>query len=112
MSMVHCRGCGQKTHETAPTCPHCGAPQRAIAAAAANPILATGTHGKSWMVLFGLCFFAGFLGVHRMYVSKVGTGIAQLLTFGCLGFWVVWDFLQICRGRFTDAAGNAIAHGH
>jgi hypothetical protein len=27
MAMVFCRGCGKEIHETAPTCPHCGAPQ-------------------------------------------------------------------------------------
>jgi hypothetical protein len=27
MSMVFCRGCGKEIHETAPVCPHCGAPQ-------------------------------------------------------------------------------------
>ena len=27
MSMVFCRGCGKEIHESAPTCPHCGAPQ-------------------------------------------------------------------------------------
>lgn len=26
-SFVHCRGCGTEIHETAPTCPKCGAPQ-------------------------------------------------------------------------------------
>jgi len=30
MGMVFCRGCGKEIHETAPTCPHCGAPQRAV----------------------------------------------------------------------------------
>jgi uncharacterized membrane protein YvbJ len=25
--MVFCRGCGKELHETAPTCPQCGAPQ-------------------------------------------------------------------------------------
>lgn len=28
MSMVYCRGCGKEIHESAETCPHCGAPQR------------------------------------------------------------------------------------
>ena len=28
MGMVFCRGCGKEIHETAPSCPHCGAPQR------------------------------------------------------------------------------------
>ncbi len=27
MSMVFCRACGAQLHETAPTCPRCGAPQ-------------------------------------------------------------------------------------
>ena len=25
--MVFCKGCGKEIHESAPTCPHCGAPQ-------------------------------------------------------------------------------------
>lgn len=29
MSMVFCRGCGKEIHESAPTCPHCGATQAA-----------------------------------------------------------------------------------
>lgn len=31
MSMVFCRGCGKEIHESAPACPHCGAPQTALA---------------------------------------------------------------------------------
>ncbi len=27
MGMVFCRGCGKEIHDSAPTCPHCGAPQ-------------------------------------------------------------------------------------
>ena len=33
MGMVYCRGCGQQIHETAPSCPHCGAPQGGLAPA-------------------------------------------------------------------------------
>lgn len=33
MSMVFCRGCGKEIHETAATCPHCGAQQRVTASA-------------------------------------------------------------------------------
>ena len=32
MAMVHCRGCGKEIHESAPTCPHCGAPQSVTSA--------------------------------------------------------------------------------
>lgn len=27
MGMLFCRGCGKQIHDTAPNCPHCGAPQ-------------------------------------------------------------------------------------
>jgi uncharacterized membrane protein YhaH (DUF805 family)/ribosomal protein L37E len=32
---VFCRGCGQAIHQTAPFCPHCGAPQQGMAAGGA-----------------------------------------------------------------------------
>lgn len=36
--------------------------------------------------------FLGFLGVHRFYIGKWGTGILYLLTAGLLGFGVIYDF--------------------
>ena len=36
MSMVFCRGCGKEIHETAPTCPHCGAPQSNLRASSSQ----------------------------------------------------------------------------
>ena len=30
MGMVFCRGCGKEIHESAPMCPHCGAPHTAV----------------------------------------------------------------------------------
>lgn len=35
-TFVHCRGCGVQIHETAPTCPKCGAPQHLSVAGAAT----------------------------------------------------------------------------
>lgn len=45
MSMVYCRGCGKEIHESAPTCPHCGAPQKAPSAGKDIP---DGVRGWSW----------------------------------------------------------------
>jgi TM2 domain-containing membrane protein YozV len=53
---------------------------------------------KSWVAALLLCFFLGFLGVHRFYVGKVGTGILQIITFGGLGIWVLIDFILIIVG--------------
>ena len=55
-----------------------------------------------------LCFFVGFMGIHRFYVGKIGTGLLQLVTFGGLGIWTLVDFVMIVVGCFTDKDGNPI----
>ncbi|MBR4968962.1 MAG: TM2 domain-containing protein [Alistipes sp.] len=63
---------------------------------------------RNWIVALLLCWFFGALGVHRFYVGKTGTGIAQLLTLGGLGIWVLIDFIMILVGAFTDNEGNRL----
>lgn len=49
-NFVHCRGCGHQIHETAATCPKCGAPQaiatQAPPATRASPGLPPGPYGS------------------------------------------------------------------
>lgn len=47
MAMVFCRGCGKEIHESAATCPHCGAPQGKGSSAAGGDI-PDGVRGWSW----------------------------------------------------------------
>lgn len=63
---------------------------------------------KKILPAFLLCFFLGFLGAHRFYVGKVGTGILQLLTLGGLGIWALIDFIMIIVGKFSDKEGNLL----
>ena len=70
---------------------------------------ATQTGQKSWVVALVLCLFLGMLGAHRFYAGKIGTGVAQILTFGGLGLWVLIDLIMILVGKFTDKDGNALA---
>ncbi len=56
MSMVFCRGCGKEIHESAPVCPHCGAPQKIQPAVSIKPaavpkieeLIPDGIKGWSW----------------------------------------------------------------
>lgn len=63
---------------------------------------------KSRLAAILMCFFVGFLGVHRFYVGKIGTGIAMILTGGGLGIWVLIDLIMIAAGSFTDMDGKYV----
>ena len=49
-----------------------------------------------------LCFFLGWLGVHRFYTGHIITGILQFLTFGGFGIWVLIDLIMIYTDSFKD----------
>ena len=61
---------------------------------------------KDRIVALILCFFLGFLGVHRFYVGKATSGIVQMLTLGGLGIWVLIDLISIFCGAFQDKEGR------
>ena len=55
-----------------------------------------------------LCLFFGFLGAHRFYVGKIGTGILFLCSFGGFFLGAFLDFLTILFGNFTDSQGRVL----
>jgi TM2 domain-containing membrane protein YozV len=63
---------------------------------------------------FLLSTFVGPLGIHRMYVGKVGSGIFMLLlTVSMIGLivsaiWNLIDWIQLLCGSFRDGDGNKI----
>lgn len=71
MSMVHCRGCGKEIHESASSCPHCGAPQQAAQAASASL--------KSQTAASLFAAFLGAFGAHKFYLGRIGWGIVYFL---------------------------------
>ena len=63
---------------------------------------------KNGVTVLLLCLFLGGFGVHRFYVDKTGSGVAQLLTLGGCGFWALFDLIMIIMGKFTDNDGNFV----
>jgi len=45
----------------------------------------------------------GWLGMHRFYVGKPGTGLAMICTLGGLGMWWLYDLVLLVAGDFRDA---------
>ena len=66
------------------------------------------TTDTTWLVALLLCLFVGFLGIHRFYVGKSGTGFLQIITFGGFGIWVLIDLIMIVMGKFTNKEGKFI----
>ncbi|MBR4952719.1 MAG: NINE protein [Alistipes sp.] len=98
--MKYCPNCGAQIDDKAVVCVKCGVAQ-------------PGTNSPSnseWLTVLLLCIFLGGLGIHRFYVGKTGTGIAQLLTCGGCGIWALIDLIMILTGGFEDANGNKITN--
>lgn len=63
---------------------------------------------KSRVLAAVLCLFFGYLGVHRFYVGKIGTGLLWMITLGLFSFGQIIDFILILCGSFTDKQGDPI----
>lgn len=107
MPTKFCKSCGGKIAEKAVICPLCGCQVEEMPANVQQPqivinnsnmntntnqniIGAAGGRLKNKWVAFLLCFFLGYLGVHRFYEGKIGSGILYLLTVGLFGIgWLI-----------------------
>ena len=81
---------------------------------------------KSWLTSLILCWFLGFLGIHRIYAGRLGSGFLLMyatiaaclamyanvlwgmLAFTVVGSVVVYDFLIISVKHFKDCRGAYI----
>lgn len=63
---------------------------------------------KSRLAVTLFAAFLGYLGVHRFYLGKIGTGILMLITLGGLGIWQLIDFIMAVAGHMRDKEGKLI----
>jgi TM2 domain-containing membrane protein YozV len=66
------------------------------------------TSPKKILPAFLPCLFFGVLGIHRFYVGKVGTGVAQFLTLGGVGVWALINLIMLIVGSFRDNDGRLL----
>lgn len=62
----------------------------------------------NYTVAWILLTFLGWLGLHRFYMGKIGTGLIYLCTLGLFGIGIIYDFWTLneqisARNRFRDS---------
>ena len=63
---------------------------------------------KSKMVTLVLCILLGWLGIHRYFVGKTGTGILYMCSLGLFGFGVLFDLIMILTNAFSDSRNQKL----
>lgn len=121
-----CVKCGKEIEDNCVSCPNCGhqvannqnasmpniiinnsANANATATAINNG--GNGVSQKSKIVTLILAIVLGWIGGHRFYVGKIGTGIIWFFTVGFFGIGWILDIIKVLSGTFKDGAGLVIS---
>lgn len=104
-----CKFCGEAIDEECVICPKCGKQVGQVKTEQAEtPNIVINNSNSNvnqvgWMpgqpknkwVAFLLCLFLGFVGAHKFYEGKIGTGILYILTVGVFGIGWLIDLISI-----------------
>jgi len=64
---------------------------------------------KDWLTTLLLNVFLCYVGAHRFYVGKIGTGVLMLLFWwATLGIWNLVDLIMIICEKFKDKEGKLV----
>lgn len=105
-----CKECGQKVAKKAVICPHCGCQIEDTVNTASPQIIINNSNQnqnnnnvgipygatlRSKWVSFFLCVFLGYVGAHKFYEGKFGTGLVYAFTFGLFGFGWIFSAINL-----------------
>jgi TM2 domain-containing membrane protein YozV len=108
---MFCSNCGNQIDDKAVVCVKCGAPTPNFASqSSAGVQKGSAAEGYDWLTTLLLCIFVGGLGIHSFYTRKTGIAIAQLLTLGGCGIWVLVDLIMIVTDNFKDGQGRPLVN--
>ena len=104
---VYCVRCGNGMETGDRYCHGCGwEADRPLPSPAEPTILNPSEHSR--LTAFLLCIVLGWVGAHRFYVGKIGTGILWLCTFGIFAVGTIYDAVLIGTGEFRDSDGRRV----
>lgn len=113
-----CKFCGERIDVECVVCPKCGKqveelrheiPQQNVIINNNNTNNSCENYSyRSKVTAIVLCLLLGWLGIHRFYVGKIGTGIIWFITGGCFGIGWIVDFFMILFGAFRDKEGRLL----
>lgn len=63
---------------------------------------------KSKGIALLLCLLFGWIGLHRFYVKKIGTGLVMMFTMGGFGMWIFVDIVLMLLGMFKDSEDRVL----
>ena len=100
---VFCVACGAEMNCGDTYCHSCGWDSRVSPTPPPQRLVDPNPSPCNRLAALLLCVILGFLGLHRFYVGKVGTGLLWLFTLGFLSVGVIFDVVLIVTGEFRDA---------
>lgn len=91
--IMFCQRCGRQIPVDSRVCPYCGSEINNVTINING--YQSGIAPKNKWVALLLCFFLGFLGIHKFYEGKILLGIVYMLTLGIFGIGVIIDFVLL-----------------